>query len=97
MDGDSLVALWRGMNASLAMGALWMVLFLGVKPKFHQMTQEIQFMMMATLMLLFTAAFGSIEQAIQGTPFGFRTPFLTVALLWCIIAMTFFRDPPTKK
>lgn len=92
MNTDDVLALWRGLNASLAFMAFWLVLLVGVKPKFRGATREMQYMMMTTLALLFTALVGSIEQALGHAPLGFRVPLLTAALIWANLAMTVFRE-----
>ncbi len=81
MSVDEITTLWRGLNATLAFGAFFMVLFLGVRPKFRKVDPETQGMMVVTLMLLFTATWGSIEQAMQEVPLGLRVPITTSTLI----------------
>ena len=87
MGVDEVTQLWRGLNATLAFGAFFMVLFLGVRPKFRKMDPETQGMSVVTLMLLFAATWGSAEQAIQETPLGVRVPIITSALVVCWYVM----------
>lgn len=86
---------WRMVNFVLAASA-WILLSLRALRLWSAWTPRLRLLAQALMLFLFTTAWGSVENIVQGNPAGSRTFLATVSCLWVLSSLLFTREGYTK-